>query len=342
MPQLKISQGPQDGSPDLSVQSPTDQTRAMAAPATLDSHTLASASLGLQRGDTRQPGQDTRLPENGEQHLAVFGRSRDVTDAENTLGNHSLKGSFLAHFEKQFAEGKIRIGVIDDFGPNTTHGRNVEDRILSQMPENLRGMVEIVRYDVAGLDADGRARVIAQAAQDAKDKDLLALSVSGGINAYPVANIERLIGGRDLTQDTARDAYGALIRNNGTSEALQNAMRDLNAASYKIPVVTPIWNNDSTTLPALLLGSDSGNGIITSIDRPAVNPGGHLYKATEIDGLADVRVPGAPGNPNTSQSAPYFIGNLLRYAWEQHGPHPMPRPGPRPSANADLEGGNSA
>lgn len=336
MPRLKISHNPETGGLETSI----EQEAPAALPERGDERnpSLVAAQLAPGRDELRPATQDLALAQNNEQHLALFGRSREVTDAENVLRNHSLNGSFLAHFERQFAEGRIRIGVIDDFGPNATHGRNVENRILSQMPENLRGMVEIVRYDVAGLDADGRARVIAQAAQDAKDKDLLALSVSGGINAYPVANIERLIGNRDLTQDTARDAYTALVRNNGTSQAVQNAMRDLNAASYSIPVVTPIWNNDSTTLPALLLGSDAGNGIITSIDRPAVNPGNYLYRATEIEGLADVRVPASPGNPNTSQSAPYFIGNLLRYAWEQHGPHPMPRPGPRPGANADLDG----
>jgi hypothetical protein len=260
-------------------------------------------------------------------------------DAQKTLENHSLNGSFVAHFEKQLQQGKIRIGVIDDFGPNSTHGTRVEERILSQMPQSLRDKVEIVRYDVAGLSGDERARVISQAANDAKDKNLLALSVSGGINAYPVGNIERLIGNRDLTQDTARAAYDALVKNNNTSPALQEAMRDLNQASGKIPVVTPVWNSNSTTLPALLLGSDSGNGIVTSIDKPGVNPGGRLYNATDIPGLVDVTTPGQFPNPNTSQSAPYFIGNLLRYGLEQyevrHPRVPTPQPGPSRGPRAD-------
>ena len=88
----------------------------------------------------------------------------------------------MAHFEKQLQQGKIRIGVSDYFGSNSTHGVRVEERILSQMPQELRGRVEIVRYDVAGLNGDDRARVISPAANDAKDKNLLALSVSGGIN----------------------------------------------------------------------------------------------------------------------------------------------------------------
>ncbi len=332
MQRIKISQNPETGSLDTSVEPSVEAPQS--------SQTMAAASLTPQRDDGRNLGNDPRLPDMGDdQRLALFGRNRDLRDAEQTLRDHSLNGSFVAHFEQQLQSGKIRIGVIDDFGPSTTHGRNVEERILSQIPQQLRDKVEIVRYDVAGLSADDRARVISQAANDAKDKQLLALSVSGGINAYPVGNIERLIGNRDLTQDTAREAYDALIRNNNTSTALQHAMRDLNAASGKIPVVTPVWNNDTTTLPALLLGSHSGNGIVTSIDRPAVDPGGNLYKATQIPGLVDVTVPGQFPNPNTSQSSPYFIGNLLRYGLEQYEERnprvPTPRPGPRPTPRAD-------
>ena len=332
MQRMKISQNPDTGSLETSVESGAETPQAPSA--------VAAASLGPQREDGRNIGNDLRLPEAGDdQRLALLGRGREVRDAEQTLRDHSLNGSFTAHFEQQLERGKIRIGVIDDFGPGTSHGRNVEERILSQMPQELRGKVEIVRYDVAGLNGDDRARVISQAANDAKDKNLLALSVSGGINAYPVGNIERLIGNRDLTQDTARESYDALIKNNNTSPALQQAMRDLNLASGKVPVVTPVWNNDTTTLPALLLGSHSGNGIVTSIDRPLIDPGGRLYNATQINGLVDVTLPGQFPNPNTSQSAPYFIGNLLRYGLEQyeqrHPRVPTPQPGPRPTPRAD-------
>ena len=336
MQRMKISQNPDTGNLETSVESSAETPQA--------AQTIAAASLAPQRDDSRNHSNDIRLPEAGDdQRLALFGRGRDTRDAEQTLRDHSLNGSFVAHFEQQLERGKIRIGVIDDFGPSTTHGRNVEERILSQMPQSLRDKVEIVRYDVAGLSGDDRARVISQAANDAKDKNLLALSVSGGINAYPVGNIERLIGNRDLTQDTARAAYDALIKNNNTSPALQEAMRDLNQASGKIPVVTPVWNNDTTTLPALLLGSRSGNGIVTSIDRPTVDPLGILYNATQIPGIVDVNVPSQPGNPNTSQSSPYFIGNLLRYGLEQYEErHPrVPTPQPGPARNAPRADGGT-
>jgi hypothetical protein len=320
MQRIKISQNPETGTVDSMIEA-VEPSQAAASRVT---QALAATTLGLNRSDDNhltpdsRPAQDARQPERGELLLAASGRSREVTDAEQTLKNHSLNGSFVSHFGQQFNQKKIRIGLIDDFGPNETHGRNVEQRILAQMPQELRDKVEIVRYDVAGLNADDRARMISKAASDAQDKKLLALSVSGGISAYPVANIERLIGNRDLTKDNAREAYDAVIKNNNSSTALQQAMRDLNSASGKIPVVTPVWNNDSTTLPALLLGSKSGNGIVTSIDRPAVDPGGKLYNATQIPGLVDVTVPGQFPNPNTSQSTPYFIGNLLRYGLEKY------------------------
>jgi hypothetical protein len=311
MQRIKIHQNPETGSLETSVEANAEAPQS--------AHTIAAATHTPQREDSRNLNNDQRLPVAGDELLLASGtRSREVRDAEQTLKNHSLNGSYVAHFEQQLKQGKIRIGLIDDFGPNATHGRNVEERILSQMPQELRGKVEIVRYDVAGLGSDDRARVISQAARDAQDKKLLTLSVSGGISAYPVATIERLIGNRDLTKDTAREAYDAVIKNNNSSTAVQQAMRDLNAASGKIPVVTPVWNNDTITLPALLLGSKSGNGIITSIDRPAIDPGGKLYNATQIPGLVDVTVPGQFPNPNTSQSTPYFIGNMLRYGLEKY------------------------
>jgi hypothetical protein len=307
MQRMKITQNPATGGLDTVIET--------AEPPVTPVQTLAVAQTATNPVGDRIRSPDLAMPNQGnEQKLALSGRARDVADAEQTLKNHSLNGSFLAHFDLQLKQGKIRIGVIDDF--STSHARNVEQRILDQMPQGLRGKVEIVRYDVAGKDAEGRAQVIAKAAHDAQDKKLLALSVSGGISAYPVANIEKLIGGQDLTKDTARRGYDAVIRNNNTSPTLQNALSELNRASGKIPVVTPVWNDNNTTLPALLLGSNSGNGIITSIDRPAIDPGGKLYHATQIPDLVDVTVPGSFGNPNTSQSTPYFIGNLLRYGQE--------------------------
>ncbi len=290
---------------------------------------------GRQRQDLAQAGGDA------EQKLAMFGRSRGSQEAEQTLTNHSLRGSFVALFEKQYNEGKIRVGVIDDFRPGQTHGANVVQRILDQMPDELRSKVEIVRYDVAGLSKDERAKVLLRAADDAQDKRILALSVSGGMNAYPVTTIEKAIGGKDLTKETARAGYDALVKINGLSPTEQESFKQLNLASGKIPVVTPVWNNDTTTMAALLLGSKSGNGIVTSIDKPAVNPNGSLYKATEISGLVDVRVPGQFPNPNTSQSAPFFIGNMLGYALEEYkaknAPRPNPQPGPRPRADAGSD-----
>lgn len=301
------------------------------------------AAAPQREGDVRERGlrTDDRAPGGAQEYALEFGRSRASREAEQTLRNHNLHGSFVSHFgllmERQ--DTKIRIGLIDDFSPGKTHGLNVEQRILSTVDERIRDRVQIVRYDVGGKNPEEVAKVIAQAGRDAQEKKMLALSVSGGINAYPVPTIEKLIGNADLKKDNAREAYDALVKNNRTSPTLQDAFKQLNLASGKIPVVTPVWNNDTTTMPALLLGSRSGNGIVTSIDKPAINPGGplpSLYNATEIPGLVDVRVPGAFPNPNTSQSTPYFIGNMINYALEQHPPVPNPQPGPRPTPRADA------
>jgi hypothetical protein len=263
------------------------------------------------------------------QTIALAGRSRAVENAESTLQNHGLNGSFVSHFGRQLEEGKIQIGVIDDF-KNGTHGRNVVLRILENMPAELRGKVEIVRYDVGGLNAEQRAEVINRAGQDAKDKKLLALSVSGGINAYPVSTIEQATG-QPLSKDTATAGFEALAKINRTSAATLESFESLNAASKAIPVVTPVWNGGNTTMAALLLGGNSGNGIITSIDRPAADIQNRLYNATDIPNLVDVRVPAQPLNPNTSQSAPYFIANMLSYALERYRERNPPVPTPRDS-----------
>jgi hypothetical protein len=293
---------------------------------------LASpASLGTATNQSREqvwPGGGPTTA-SYEQAIALVGRSRAVENAESTLQNHGLSGSFLSHFGRQLEQGKIQIGVIDDF-KNGTHGKNVVLRILENMPAELRGKVDIVRYDVGGLDAEQRAEVIIRASQDAKDKKLLALSVSGGINAYPVSTIEQAIG-QPLSKDTATSAFEALIRINRTSAAALESFESLNAASRAIPVVTPVWNGGNTTMAALLLGGNSGNGIITSIDRPVADIQNRLYNATDIPNLVDVRVPAQPFNPNTSQSAPYFIANMLSYALERHHERSRPIPTPRDS-----------
>jgi hypothetical protein len=347
MQRLKISQNPETGAietrhetaPETIPQTETDPQR------NPESLQLAAARPGLERGDDsrdRTPAVDQRLPVPAQELALGLGRSRASQEAEQTLKNHNLHGSFVSHFGllMQRQDTKIRIGLIDDFSPGKTHGVNVEQRILGTVSESIRHRVEIVRYDVGGKNPEQIAKVIAQAGRDAQEKKMVALSVSGGINAYPVANIEKLIGNNDLTKENARQAYDALVKNNGTSPAMQDAYKQLNLASGKIPVVTPVWNNDTTTMAALLLGSKSGNGMITSIDKPAINPGGplpSLYNATEIPGLVDVRVPGAFPNPNTSQSTPYFIGNMINYALEKHPAVPNPQPGPKPTPRAAAE-----
>jgi hypothetical protein len=279
---------------------------------------MPASTLGAalnQNGETGRIGVNPATPSDV-QTIALAGRSRAVENAEATLQKHGLSGSFVSHFGFQLAQGKIQIGVIDDF-KNGTHGKNVVLRILENMPAELRGKVEIVRYDVGGLNAEQRAQVIMRAGQDAKDKKLLALSVSGGIDAYPVSTIERATG-QPLTKDTAASGFDALARTNRTSAATLDSFESLNAASSAIPVVTPVWNGGNTTMAALLLGGNSGNGIITSIDRPAADFQNRLYNATDIPNLVDVRVPAQPLNPNTSQSAPYFIANMLSYALERY------------------------
>ena len=264
------------------------------------------------------------------QKLALFDRSKAIQNAEKTLRNHHLSSSFVAHFSKLLEEKKpIRIGIIDDF-KNSTHGRNVVMRILENMPSELRGKVEIVRYDVGGLNADQRAKVITAAADDAQKKKLVALSVSGGINAYSVSAIEKAIG-EPLKKESAQAGYDALVKANQTSIAVTGSFEALNAASKSIPVVTPVWNDGKTTMAALRLGGNSGNGMITSIEKPVLDINNKLYNATDISGLVDVRVPARPFNPNSSQSAPSFIADMLSYALEEHKLRQRQTPDPKPS-----------
>lgn len=75
--------------------------------------------------------------------------------ARQVLENHNLQGTFNAHVLKQPEEnGRVRIGIIDNFSPGETHGRNVEERLVASLPDYLRNRVDIVRSDYQEIRQD--------------------------------------------------------------------------------------------------------------------------------------------------------------------------------------------
>ncbi len=218
------------------------------------------------------------------------------------LSDHNLQGSFTAHVEDQLSRtGKIRIAVVDDFSSGATHGTNVEARIRTNAPSYLRDRIEIVRYDVGGQDRAGVARVLQDAAQDAQNKEVVALSISGGLQAYGVDAIQGWIG-QPLNGSSADEAFSATAQRAGLTQGERDAWAEVADASRRIPVVTPVWNDGNTTLAALTAASS--NGIVTSIDQSQGS------RATEVP-LFDIRLPAQAFNDHTSQSAPTFIGQAL-------------------------------
>lgn len=232
-------------------------------------------------------------------HLPVENRLKQVGAV---LESKQLAGSFVAHLKDQLhRDGVIRIAVVDDFSAGQTHGTNVEARILANVPGYLKDRVRIVRYNVGGQDRAGRARVLQRAATAAQNKEVVAVSVSGGMQAYGVASIERWVGG-PLDRSSVRRAFDATAQRAALLPEERAAWASLARASQRVPVVTPVWNDGNTTLAALTLAGS--NGVVTSIDR------GHGSEATEVP-LADIRMPAQWRNTKTSQSAPTFIGQAL-------------------------------
>lgn len=255
----------------------------------------AEAPVDLQAA---APTLQARLP-NPFNHLPVESRARQV---RAVLDSKNLAGSFVAHLKDQLRrDGVIRIAVVDDFSAGRTHGTNVEERILANVPGYLRDRVRIVRFNVGGKDRAGRARVLLQAAQAAQNKSVVAVSISGGVQAYGVASIERWVGA-PLDRGNVDSAFNATAQRAALTSEERAAWSALGSASQRVPIVTPIWNDGNTTLAALTLAGS--NGIVTTIDR------GNGSHATEV-ALTDIRMPAQWGNPNTSQSAPTFIGQAL-------------------------------
>jgi hypothetical protein len=232
------------------------------------------------------------------------------------LDSKNLSGSYAAHLKEQLrTKGYISVAVVDDF-KNGTHGRNVEQRILANVPSYLRDKVRIVRYDVGGLDAKGRAAVITRAANDASNKKFVALSLSGGMDAYNAGGIGRAMG-QPLNSASAGRGFEALASKNKMSKEERAAWSAISAASKRIPVVTPVWNDGNTTLGAL--AAARSNGIVTTIDQHRDS------LATQIP-LHDIRMPAQPFSNRTSQSAPTFIGQSLGLLKESDTRSPVPTP----------------
>jgi uncharacterized membrane protein len=235
-----------------------------------------------------------------------------LDQVENVLEDRGLKDSMVQRVQNQLnRNGAIMIGVIDDFRPGQTHGENVVQRILTNAPKELQGKIAIVRYDVGGLEGDARAKVMMNAAEDAKSGQLVGLSVSGGMNAYGVPAIEKWTG-RPLNAANAEQAYDTIVQKAvayGSMTRMEaQAFEKLNEAAKYTPVATPIWNKNTTTLAAAKGAGPEGNIIVTTIDNHSGS------QATKIQGFADISIDPQYKNNFTSQSAPTFLGQMLHLA----------------------------
>ncbi len=218
--------------------------------------------------------------------------------ARQVLENHNLQGSFNALVLKQLEEnGRVRIGIIDNFSPGETHGRNVEERLVASLPDYLRNRVDIVRYDVS----QGRHQAFQNAIQDARDKDIVALSVSGGLETVNLDGLEQSIGANEINSTNRAQAIETALQrfsNRSDYQEIRQDMVGISSVSTVIPVVTPIWNDGNTTPAAL-----GRNVIVTSIS-------GDGTRATQSP-LVDIAIAPLPGNQFSSQSAPRVVGGLL-------------------------------
>jgi len=225
--------------------------------------------------------------------MAVERIERQVGEVRDTIARHSLLGSFQQHVRTQLQRGRVRVGIIDVFG-NGSHGERVAVRLLASAPSNIRNKIELHTYDVNEM---GQAEALAAGASAARNKYIVALSVSGGLEAYNANQLVREIGALQLDQGTRGRALATLLRTYDRGYA--NAMRALSEASYSVPVVTPIWNDGNITAAAL-----GANTIVTSIH-------GTGTQATPVPHLVDIYMNPMPRNGHTSQSPPLFIGQAL-------------------------------
>jgi hypothetical protein len=243
-----------------------------------------------------------------------------LAGVRNVLKSKNLAGSFTAHVEHQLRNGgKIYIGVMDTFAKGETHGTNVEARIRANAPEYLRDRIVIVRYNTAGLNREQLGKLMQQMAGDASSKKIVALSVSGGLEAYGVNAIQTWTG-KPLNKSTAGQGFEATAQRAKLSATERAGWDALAKASRVVPIATAVWNNGTTTLAAMKLASS--NGVVATIDK-----GG---EATEVP-LFDIRMPAQVGNKHSSQSPPTFIGQALgmfsKEAYLKTFPKEVPQPG---------------
>jgi hypothetical protein len=232
---------------------------------------------------------------------------RRTEEALRTLDQHALRGSFLAHARHQLKEhGRIYVGVIDNFDTTrNTHGGTVAQRILATVPDYLRPYVEIVPFDISG----GRTSEARQLAiQSALRKEIVALSVSGGLPAVDKEGLEKTLGERLSPQNRQRAFWAALGRFKDKPDYahLERDMMGLMSVSRLIPVVSPVWNDGLVT--PLIGGGGAGGPIVTSIEETHGDT-----RRTEAPGMVDFEAPtnSVVRSPVTSQSPPYFIGQIL-------------------------------
>jgi hypothetical protein len=224
-------------------------------------------------------------------------------DAAKVLSNHNLKNSFVSHAELQLqTKGVIRVGVIDD--GSVSHSRNVIARIYASMPEHLKQHVEVVLYDTTqGRDQPGfnkdeaRERAFLAARNDAVNKDIVALSVSGGLEPIGLQKLARSIGASDLNANNRNQAFSAALEHFSYDPRIRREMLAVKEAASTIPVLTPILNDGNTSAAAL-----AGNVIVTSLRGDT--------RATQSS-LPDYYLNPLPGNTFSSQGPPRMIGAML-------------------------------
>jgi hypothetical protein len=253
--------------------------------------TFRDLGKGIQRG-----AEDARRRAKEAYEDQAVQQNQQVGDVHAVIGRHSLLGSFKRHVESQLSQsGVVFVGVIDRFSTGT-HGQNVKRRLEASVTGRIRGKVSVIRYNIDARGLGAMQNAIAHA----KSKQIVALSVSGGLEGYGLQQLMREIGTNFLSRANRGKALGLLLKiYQKTRPDYAAVMRGLSEASYRIPVVTPIWNNGQTTAAAL-----GANTIVTSI-RGGV--------ATDAPGLVDIYMNNVPGNNHTSISAPMFIGQSLNF-----------------------------
>lgn len=211
-------------------------------------------------------------------------------DAAQVLEHHHLNRSFQSHCLNQLMhDGHITVGVIDD--GNSTHAQNVVQRLRASLPEEMRSQVQVKLYDTS----HGADQAFREALNDARDKNIVALSVSGGLQPINLQRLTSEIGATRIDAGNRDQAFATALKH--FDHHVQQQMQDVKEASRYIPVVTPIWNDGNITPAAL-----AGNVIVTSLR-------GQTH-ATPSE-LPDYFMEPLPGNGFSSQGPPRFIAAML-------------------------------